>query len=69
MQAVRFAEGGAPDETQGDQTGGDYSEVWYYDDSRNTYTFRWGASYEDCQVQRGTFSRSPTPASTGEPMP
>lgn len=69
MQGVRFAEGGPPDRTQKDQTGGDFSEVWYYDDSRNSYTFRWGVSYEDCQVHRGRFSRSPEPGSSHDRMP
>jgi hypothetical protein len=59
MRDVRAAHGGPPDETQRDEDRGDYTEVWYFDDSRRRYTFRWGVSYAECDVQSGSFTRAP----------
>jgi hypothetical protein len=56
---VRFREGGPPDRSQKTEIAGDYTERWYYDGGA-TYTFRWGVSYEGCQVDGGgLFSRIP----------
>ena len=63
MAAVRAQHGGSPpDDFDRDETRGDYTEVWYYVDGRDKYTFRWGVSYEDCQVESGSFVISPAPA-------
>ncbi|HEX6927369.1 MAG TPA: hypothetical protein VF167_18225 [Longimicrobiaceae bacterium] len=63
MAAVRVDEGGPPDATQSDEDRGDHTEVWYFDDSRQKYTFRWGVSYDGCKVERGSFVISPLPDS------
>jgi hypothetical protein len=62
MAEVRAGHGGPPDATQRDEDRGDFTEVWYFDDSRRQYIFRWGASYEDCDVESGSFIISPAPA-------
>lgn len=59
MRDVRASEGGPPDETQRDEDRGDFTEVWYFDDSRRRYTFRWGVSYAECDVRSGSFTRAP----------
>lgn len=60
MAQVRAGHGGRPpNATQHDEDRGDFTEVWYYDDSRIRYVFRWGVSYDDCDVQSGSFTRSP----------
>lgn len=62
MAAVRAENGGSPpDDFDRDVNRGDYTEVWYYDSSRRQYIFRWGVSYDDCQVERASFVRSPSP--------
>ena len=61
MRDVREAHGGPPDSTQKDDDRGDFTEVWYFDDARRRYTFRWGVSYSTCEVQSGSFIRSPAP--------
>lgn len=59
MRDVRAAQGGPPDETQRDEDRGDFTEVWYFDDTRRRYTFRWGVSYAQCDVRSGSFTRAP----------
>jgi len=63
MAAVRVEEGGPPDATQSDESRGDHTEVWYFDDSGRKYTFKWGVSYDGCRVERGRFVVSPLPDS------
>jgi hypothetical protein len=62
MAQVRSGHGGPPDATQRDEDRGDYSEVWYFDDSRRQYIFRWGVSYNECEVESGAFIVSPAPS-------
>lgn len=53
MQSVRFQEGRSPDDVQSDELGGNFVERWYYfvgGTPQRVYTFRWGVSYEACQV-------------------
>jgi hypothetical protein len=63
MRAVSLTNGGPPPETQSDEDRGDFIEEWYYyhESGRRKYTFRWGVSYERCQVTSSSFSRSPLP--------
>jgi hypothetical protein len=61
---VRLREGRGPDDVQTGEVGGDFTERWYYYDSsgqtRAVYTFRWGVSYDGCQVDGGAgFARIP----------
>ena len=50
---------GQPTRVEGpSQVGGNYAETWIYG-SGDRYTFRWGASYGECQVEESRFSRSP----------
>jgi len=51
--AVRRAEGGPADDTQGPaEFDGDFEEVWFYWNGRagRKYTFRWGESYLTCET-------------------
>jgi hypothetical protein len=60
--AVRLREGGPASHTETSEVAGDYTESWRYDDSSGTryYTFRWGVSYDGCQVDGpGSFSVIP----------
>ena len=52
MQEVRRQEGRGPDSVQTDELAGNHSEQWVYfgGGSNRVYTFRWGTSYESCQV-------------------
>ncbi|MQA89054.1 MAG: hypothetical protein GEU90_02285 [Gemmatimonas sp.] len=47
MRQVRLTEG-PPISRQPQQDGADNSERWHYDEV--VYFFRWGASYDGCQV-------------------
>jgi hypothetical protein len=55
MTAVRLREGRSPDEVQGpEELGGNFVERWYYfvgGSPQRVYTFRWGVSFEACQVE------------------
>ena len=62
MAEVRADEGRPPNHTEHDEVRGDFTEVWYFDRSRNQYIFRWGSSYDDCEVESGSFIISPAPA-------
>lgn len=61
MADARSDNGGPPDATQRDEDRGDFTEVWYFDDTRRKYTFRWGVSHDGCDVQRGSFNLLPAP--------
>ena len=54
MADVRRAEGGPPDRTNRNRDGDDFLEQWIYDPSGGkpgrVYTFRWGLSFESCEV-------------------
>jgi hypothetical protein len=59
---VRLREGRGPDDVQSGEVGGDHTERWYYYSGGQTrvYTFRWGVSYEGCEVDGGAgFARIP----------
>jgi hypothetical protein len=60
---VRLREGRGPDDVQGpNEVGGDFTERWYYysGGQTRTYTFRWGVSYQGCEVDGGAgFARIP----------
>jgi hypothetical protein len=56
MRQVRTAEGGGPNSTQRN-TGADNTEYWYYDDV--VYVFRWGVSYDGCQMTSESFDLMP----------
>ena len=57
MRQVRQREG-SPDDFQRSTVGGNNTEQWYYFDAGRVYTFRWGVSYESCQVSGpSAFSR------------
>lgn len=57
MRTVRLSEGRQPDDTQRVEEGGNFRELWIY--GRTRYTFRWGPSYDSCQVEGPSrFSRS-----------
>jgi hypothetical protein len=50
MQSVRRAEG-TPDHNTRTQQGGDFTETWVYlDGEGRVYTFRWGTSFDSCQL-------------------
>ena len=58
MTAVRLQEGTPLDSERVEEGNGDYRELWVYSNAR--YTFRWGASYDSCQVDGPVdFSRGP----------
>jgi hypothetical protein len=54
MADVRRAEGDSPDRRNTGRDGGDFFEQWIYDPAGGqpgrVYTFRWGLSYESCEV-------------------
>lgn len=54
MNEVRRLEGRPPDSVKRDELAGDFVEQWIYAAAgRNrVYTFRWGASYPTCEVDR-----------------
>ena len=61
MTAVRLREGPYDHADQSD-VAGDFTERWTYQDDGGTrfYTFRWGASYDGCQVDGpGSFDLIP----------
>ena len=43
---------GQPDGFDDDESRGDYYEVWDYYDQEIRFVFRWGSSYDRCQVER-----------------
>lgn len=49
---VRRTEGRAPDSVQEQEIGGNFVERWTYQSGGRSrvYTFRWGVSYEGCEV-------------------
>jgi hypothetical protein len=64
MREVTSARG-APNESEHDEDRGDFTEVWYYYGDGGAgarYVFRWGVSYQECEVQMqsGNFTISPT---------
>ncbi len=53
--------GGPPDSSEHDEDRGDHVEVWEFYDTGRRYVFRWGVSYDECQVERRSNSLSPVP--------
>jgi hypothetical protein len=52
MQKVRRAEGSPDTDPIRTRQGGDFTERWIYlDGEGRVYTFRWGTSFESCQLR------------------
>lgn len=60
MTQVRI-ENGPPQRSNRESSRGDYLEYWEYSDSRERYIFRWGLSYDGCQVERTSLNLIPAP--------
>ena len=60
MTGVRV-ENGQPNDSHREESRGDFIETWDYFDLDRRFIFRWGVSYDGCQVTRTRLNLVPEP--------